>query len=368
LSKTSINQPGPTFPEPLYSLQAGRAFAAIAVLLLHADRIVGAPDFSGTYFAHFWFSGGGLGVEFFFALSGFIILHAHAHDIGRPGRLGRYFMRRAVRIYPIYWVILSLSIAGPLLLGQQFAFAELFHNYSLLDPHTRPRLVTVAWTLFHESLFYLAFAALILNRWLGAIVFTAWLLAIVWFQGRAGSPEVITSQVNLGFGAGMLACLCADRLPVRAFPWPLIAGMSGLAYIVWATNAAKLEYPPQDIFTAASCGLVVMGLAMADRAKAWVVPRSLVFLGAASYSIYLFQGAALSGAANSLLRLGGADLLPPAISVGILAAFGVAAGSATYWMIERPILRRARPEIRRAPAEPGIRLFQRISRGQSGIN
>jgi peptidoglycan/LPS O-acetylase OafA/YrhL len=191
-------------------------------------------------------------------------------------------------------------------------------------------------------LFYLAFATLILNRWLGAIVFAAWLLAIAWFQGRTGSPEIITGQINLGFAAGMLAYLCVDRLPARAFPWPLIAGMSGLAYLVWAAAAAKMENPPQGVLTAASCGLVVMGLAMADKAKAWAVPGSLVFLGAASYSIYLFQFAALVGAANVVLRLDGAHWLPPAISVGILAAFGVAAGSATYWAIERPILRRAR--------------------------
>ena len=340
MSKACVHQPGPAFREPLHSLQAGRALAAIAVLLLHADRIVGAPDFTGTNFAHFWFSGGRLGVDFFFALSGFIILHAHARDIGNPGRLGRYFTRRAVRIYPIYWVILSISLVGPLLLGRQMGFAELIHNYSLFDPYERPRLVTVAWTLFHEILFYLAFAALILNRRLGAIVFAAWLLAIVWFQGRAGSPEVITSPINLGFAAGMLAYLCVERLPARAFPWPLIAGISGLVYLVWVANAARMENPPEGILTALSCGLVVMGLAMADKAKAWAVPGTLVFLGAASYSIYLFQFAALTGAANVVLRLGGAHL-PPALSVGILVAFGVAAGSATYWTIERPILRRA---------------------------
>jgi exopolysaccharide production protein ExoZ len=341
LPKASIHQSRPAFREPLYSLQAGRAFAAIAVLLLHADRIVGAPDFTGTNFAHFWFSGGRLGVDFFFALSGFIILHAHARDIGRPGRLGRYLMRRAMRIYPVYWVILSLSIMGLLLLGRQPGFVELVRNSSLLDPHERPRLVTVAWTLFHEVLFYLVFAALIVNRRLGAIVFTAWLLAIVWFQGGAGSPEVITSQINLGFATGMLAYLCVDRLPARAFPWPLIAGMSGLAYLVWVAHAAKMENPPEGVLTAASCGLIVMGLAMADKAKAWAVPGPLVFLGAASYSIYLFQFAALTGAANVLLRLGRAHLLPPVISVGILVTFAVAAGSATYWTIERPILRRA---------------------------
>lgn len=340
MSKASIDRPGPTFREPLHSLQAGRALAAIAVLLLHADRIVGAPDFTGTNFAHFWFSGGRLGVDFFFALSGFIILHAHARDIGNPGRLGRYFMRRALRIYPIYWVILSISLVGPLLLGRQIGLVELIHNYSLFDPYARPRLVTVAWTLFHEILFYLAFATLILNRRLGATVFAAWLLAIIWFQGRTGSPEVITGPINLGFAAGMLAYLCVDRLPARAFPWPLITGLSGLLYLVWVANAARMENPPEGLLTALSCGLVVMGLAMADKAKAWAVPGPLLFLGAASYSIYLFQFAALMGAANVLLRLGGAHL-PPALLVGILAAFGVAAGSATYWTIERPILQRA---------------------------
>ena len=342
MSKAFINTPGPIFREPLYSLQAGRAFAAMAVLLLHADRIIGSAEYGAVNFAHFWFSSGRLGVDFFFALSGFIILHAHARDIDKPARLSRYLQRRAQRIYPIYWIILSFAIMGLLLAGHRLGIMELVSNYSLLDPYERPRLVTVAWTLFHESLFYLVFATLILNRWLGGIVFAAWLLAVIWFQGHSGAPEVITGRINLCFGAGMLACVCAHKLPARAFPWPLIIGIGGLSYLVWATHAAALENAPEGAPAALFCGLVIMGLAMADKAKAWNVPEPLVFLGAASYSIYLFQFAALSAAGDALVLVGGMRLLSPAVVVGFLVAFGMAAGSVFYWLIERPILQKAR--------------------------
>lgn len=342
MPKALSQTPGPAFQEPLYSLQAGRALAAIAVLLLHADRIIAGAQYGPMDFAHFWFSGGRLGVDFFFVLSGFIILHAHARDIGRPARLVRYLMRRATRIYPIYWVILSFSIIGFLLLGRRFGLVELARNVSLFDIYERDRLVTVAWTLFHESLFYAAFAALILNRWLGGIVFAGWLLAVLWFQGAAGTPEVLTSPINLCFAAGMLACVCAHRLPGRVFALPLFMGIAGLVWLVWATHAARLENAPEGALSALFCGLVILGLAMADRVTAWRVPAALVFLGAASYSIYLVQFASLSAAGDALVWAGAVRWLPPAVMIVLLTAFGVAAGCAAYWTIERPMLMRMR--------------------------
>ncbi|NBQ54213.1 MAG: acyltransferase, partial [Proteobacteria bacterium] len=74
------------------------------------------------------------GVDFFFVLSGFIILHAHMDDIGRPARLGRYLWRRAVRVYPIYWICLTLSVGALVVMGGALPLWDIALNYGLMDP------------------------------------------------------------------------------------------------------------------------------------------------------------------------------------------------------------------------------------------
>jgi exopolysaccharide production protein ExoZ len=332
-----------TFKDPLPSLQAGRAFAAISVLLLHADRFIALPEYSGTRQAYFWFSGGHLGVDFFFVLSGFIILHAHVDNIGNPAKLGRYLFRRITRIYPIYWVLLSFAIVKLLAAGHHLIVPDLVRNYSLFDMFDRNRILAMAWTLFHEVLFYLAFAFLILNRWLGVAVFATWLIVVLLFRGAAGTPQVVTSTINLCFAFGMLAYLCVQRLPTRAFWWPLLAGTFGLAYLVWETHEASLETARHGFLPGLFCGLVVMGLAMADRVKAWRIPKPILILGAASYSIYLIQLAALSAAFRALAHFGGIQILSPAVTVVVLSIIAVLAGIIVYWSIERPLLQWLKP-------------------------
>jgi peptidoglycan/LPS O-acetylase OafA/YrhL len=92
----------------LRTLQAGRGVAAIAVLLYHLNLELvarfGGASVSGLEV-------GWAGVDFFFVLSGFIIWHVHAGDIGQDGRLGRYLWNRFTRLYPVYWAVLAVALA-----------------------------------------------------------------------------------------------------------------------------------------------------------------------------------------------------------------------------------------------------------------
>ena len=87
------------------SLQGCRAVAAALVVLFHLggtfaqDRYFGFKALDGP------FAWGDAGVDFFFVLSGFLITLAHRRDFGRPAELSRYLSKRALRIYPTYWVI-----------------------------------------------------------------------------------------------------------------------------------------------------------------------------------------------------------------------------------------------------------------------
>jgi len=108
----------------LYSIQLCRAIAAISVVLYHSagnlakDKYFGA---SAEFLEKIFGFGGEAGVAFFFVLSGFIIHYIHRQDFDQPKKTGIYLLKRAIRIYPTYLVILlsvyALAMATPSLRG-----------------------------------------------------------------------------------------------------------------------------------------------------------------------------------------------------------------------------------------------------------
>src|SRR5436305_9906897 len=95
----------------LNTLQACRAAAAILVVLFHASGSIFAlaKYFDCKPFGRV-FDFGYAGVDFFFVLSGFLMMHVHAQDFGQPRKLGAYCWKRFTRIYPAYWVVLALIV------------------------------------------------------------------------------------------------------------------------------------------------------------------------------------------------------------------------------------------------------------------
>ena len=272
-------------------------------------------------------------MDFFFVLSGFIILHAHMDDIGRPARLGRYLWRRAVRVYPIYWICLTLSVGALVVMGGALPLWDIALNYGLMDPFFHPRIIAAAWTLFHEILFYLAFAGLIIHRRLGIALFGAWILAAIILFHHPGGPATIINPVNSCF---LFDCSPGHAPHPRARIFPA-AGRRPGGFCRHDHRGRQLHAGCHGAGLAG--GLVVLGLALADQANAWKVPRLLLFLGAASYVIYLTHYAEFSFAFR---LLGSFSAWPAILSVAAMMALAAAAGGAMYWVIERPILRRLR--------------------------
>ncbi|MGH3310540.1 MAG: acyltransferase family protein, partial [Streptomyces sp.] len=100
---------------------------------------------------------GHLGVEIFFAISGFVICMS---CWGRS--LGEFFRSRVVRLYPAYWAALFL-VAGVGALAPQFdqpsSIPDFLVNLTMLQqPAGSPRILGVCWTLWAEARFYLLFA------------------------------------------------------------------------------------------------------------------------------------------------------------------------------------------------------------------
>jgi exopolysaccharide production protein ExoZ len=172
----------------LLGIQVLRAVAALTVMLVHlsseiALKLGQAPLPGAAFF--------GIGVDLFFVISGFIIVYA-SETLFQTPRGGRtFFLRRLLRIAPIYYVATAIllihvfarydSLAAANMSWVQLWTSLLFIPYPAPNGDITPILV-VGWTLNYEMFFYLLFALAVFLPRTQAVVATAAVLT----AGRPG--------------------------------------------------------------------------------------------------------------------------------------------------------------------------------------
>lgn len=329
----------------LRCLEALRAIAAIMVLLYHAQVVV-----MGSFTTPLgqWISAGHRGVDLFFVLSGFIIAHVHAQELGQPARLPSYLFKRFVRIYPAVWIV---SLPALLLYALAFGGDEKATKLELwpllasglLLPQEGVPLVNVTWTLTYEVFFYALFALVIAHRRLGLAVILAW---------QGATLLLALHGADLGLHAYYLRSLCLDFGVGLACAWLLrqhwFAGGPGAWFLLVALGVAGFaggmaldedmmgHLEPAGVLCALGSGAVILGLVRIEQAGRLRVPGAMVRLGEASYSIYLVHFSVVTLLAVASRHL---DWDATAIAFIVCVAGGVLAGLLFDRWIERPLQR-----------------------------
>ncbi len=127
-----------------------RAIAALGVFAVHAR---GPNSFAGDFLARL-----GVGVAIFFVLSGFLLYYpfASAHFGGQSApSTATYFRRRALRIFPAYWVVLVATI---FISQANYNTLDILVYSLLLQIYSKAHIlggVTQAWSLCAEVSFYI---------------------------------------------------------------------------------------------------------------------------------------------------------------------------------------------------------------------
>jgi peptidoglycan/LPS O-acetylase OafA/YrhL len=333
-----------------------RGLAAVAVVGFHTNIILKQPEYGGQDIFGWLSSLGWLGVNFFFILSGFIIFFAHSKDIGRPEQLPNYLWRRFSRVYPAYWILLTLFIAAAAAgLGHPDFSWETGHfvtAYSLVQTVDMPTLpLKVAWTLLFEVKFYLLFAILLISRRWGMILMVGWALAILLrncFQplpdwGNLLPDFGLLNIWNIYFVIGMVTAWLYRRLPDGYATLLVAAGSAlllGLSYNLPDMKATTLD-PLLMILLGLGLAMFLLGVALAERRYAYRIPSWMLSLGNASYSIYLIHSAVISMFAGIYYRRL-FDTLPDYAAYLIAFSASIAAGTVFHLLAERPMLQWAR--------------------------
>jgi len=273
------------------SIQAMRGVAAIAVVYYHIFVIAGR--FLDLPYRGPLAEMGNLGVDFFFVLSGFIITWVHFFDFGKRSEVLRYAAKRAVRIYPLLWIIISFKLASvmafPAISPASKDYAKTVTASFLLIPSASGYIIDVQWTLVYEATFYVLFGIALLCGKRGAVVLASlWLTSIAIAiatrteLGPASPLQILLSARNVQFLAGALTAVVL-RQRVLTLGQSGVVGALGTAATALGL-AAGLRSP---IFWAAPFSCLVAAGASLDVMRFWRIPRIAVLLGDASYSIYL---------------------------------------------------------------------------------
>jgi exopolysaccharide production protein ExoZ len=320
-------------------IQALRAFAACLVVLTHS-----------TFYAHerldkafgVW-QAGTRGVDIFFVISGFVMVYSSQKMLARVDGWRVFATHRITRIVPLYWFVTTLKVAvlvfttgfalHSILSPATVACSYLFLPAKDLDGKLEP-LVGVGWTLNFEMLFYVFFAlALFLQK--NIYWFVGLALAILSVGGSFRQPSwppaaFYLNSVVLEFHFGMLiarGCLRGAYLSRKIALPMLVAGFCLL--LLPPANWAV----PKVILSGCPAAMIIWAAVSLEQ-WARAIPKWVLYLGDASYAIYLIHPfvCPLTPAVFHRLRL---DL--PGSAVCISVAIGVLAGCILHQAVERPL-------------------------------
>ena len=326
------------------TLQAGRAIAAICVAAFHLSIGMGLARFGGQEVFRDYTRLGDYGVDFFFVLSGFIILFAHHKDIGKPEAWGNYIYRRFIRLFPIYWLYTFVFVVVLFFVGGTDAkmpstFSDWATALTLIRFTDGAPPLTIAWTLFHELAFYALFSLLILNRRIGLAALAAFMFAAVVFyqyptvNGRTPF-NVYTAAYNLYFFFGMGAFWLYRRggsgLPEFGF---------GLVCSTAAILTMPLPHHLSSLFLVFGFTFILAGVTKLELSGRLFIPAFLGFIGDASYTIYLTHGNFETTLLKIAMKTNLRNIIGSEATFFVVLCGAIALGCLAYYMIERPLLK-----------------------------
>ena len=224
-----------------------RGLAVLAVVFYHCH-----PRFQGTWF-HYASLWGWVGVNLFFALSGFLITSILLEAREKPHYFRNFYGRRALRIWPVYVLLLVVVylnsdwfIGPPVLEAIKTApwLAYIFFAQNLFHI-TMPPAIGQTWSLAIEEQYYFIWAPLV------RFVRRPWMLALILLAAFIGSPLLdhhpwLTPTHTLihldGIALGSLLALGLYTLPFSRRVWLgiglgcLVAGIAAAATIAGGTR------------------------------------------------------------------------------------------------------------------------------------
>ncbi|MEV8225485.1 acyltransferase family protein [Streptomyces sp. NPDC079167] len=342
---------------PRLDIQGLRAVAVGLVVLSHA----GVTQVSGGY----------IGVDVFFVISGFLITSLLLRELTTTGRVSvrSFYARRVLRLLPASSLVIAATLAGAWLFlskarlaeyaGDALASALYAVNFRLaaagtdyLARNSPPSPFQHFWSLAVEEQFYLVWPLLLLLAWrvargrrrpvamlLGALFLGSFAAGLL--MTNASAPWAYFGSLTRAWelGAGALLALGTGRL--ARLPAALAAPLTWLGLACVTLAAVRYDdgtpFPGYHALLPVAGTVLVLagGCAPAPHGAGWLLGRRpLVWLGGLSYGWYLWHWPLLVIAPAALGRADGTAGVPLALGL-CAAALGLA--WLTLRLVENPV-------------------------------
>ena len=280
-----------------------------------------------------WPRSGGVGVDVFFVLSGFLIttLLIEEHACSGSISLRQFYARRALRLFPALAILILVSVvvfAQDELVGWSIAYVA---NWAILaDPQSSGSLGHL-WSLGIEEQFYLLWPALLLaalrydkaRHFIAGtiLVSTGWtlLLTVTSSSFERVSLGTDTRLHQLAIGAGFALLWRAGVCIPRWLGWGGLVAIAAVALGRPAVHSIHVFiYPTVAIAT----GAVILASLDGSGLRRLLSARPLVWVGLLSYSLYLWHYFVHQLVTDGVMAL--------ALSVGLAVA--------SHLLVERPLV------------------------------
>ncbi len=371
--------PGRAAVERVEFIQALRGIAALAVVMFHGRDLIAGAAFLDA--GERLFKNGAAGCDLFFVVSGFIMVHTTWDSPGGPRIAARFFARRFARIWPVYVIATFAYLAAHgtlvawltswtsiLRLAKAFVF---YPSHRQAPPYFGWTPNSVGWTLNYEVWFYLLFAIsllagrrrLVTLASLFALFLVAVPFAITGHVDASADHDYAMSPVILDLGACSMAWEflagaaigAIYRSEVRLGNRELLGTFAILSVtaVVWQQLSDQWSCHGMTGWGPAMI-VMVLALALWNKERPITAPRSLVWLGDISFSLYLVHRIPQ----NALPRLVPETHRALANGVGALVATTVIALVLAHYShryLERGVSERfQRWLLRRIPPSPPV--------------
>ena len=343
----------PPVAHRLHNIQALRGIAALLVALSHLFII--EQKYSQDQVLGTWIELGMVGVDLFFVISGFIMVHV-AWSFRRGLRaVGEFIFARVTRIYPLYWLVTLMTFVvwlwRPEIVFSSMSGQPDMLKSILLVPDDRLPFFAIGWTLIHEMFFYFIFALALffspkfmlpfLGIW--AIVLGAGILNGL--DAKSPLLEILFNPLSyeflLGAFAAWLLKMYNAPLAKTALALGVVTSITCLVLALDRHDGMPATFSDRALLFSVPCTLIVYGLS-AIEIHGRVLSAALSKLGDWSYSLYLTHIMSLSLLGRVWRKVEQPGIWDNIIVMIIMPTFAIFVSYLCYRFAEQPMLNMAK--------------------------
>lgn len=351
-----------------------RAIAVLSVIFAHCASMFVLPEQIVEQKIWHVLMSGWIGVELFFVLSGFLITGILIDTFFIENRLKKFYIRRSLRIFPLYYLLLTLCfivflfINSPVEISLGHSLLVFFYLGNLEELFNFPRyyILNHTWSLAVEEQFYLIWPILFLySHKYGLSKYTCILGIIIVNASRIfltvnpfetiHTPYILTiCRTDALFSGALLSILIKQEArllsKISAVNLANILFIAGILLFLFSFQYAQIFIPGDTVtflIGLPSLSLLFSAFILYSTKldskhlfRSILKLKPLTYIGKISYGIYIYHWPIIIGLSiNQYIFF---DMnhfsyhILPFLSLTLLITIGIA--SISYYYIERPIL------------------------------